>query len=138
MPHTLRTLSRRWLPAMLALVAAACAEDTDPTSPEGDAGSVDAAATDAAPAPDAEVAVFPCEGGTCVVATQYCGRSSGGAGMEPDLQPVEPDLPPCEALPEACVADRTCECMVANGFDEQSSACTVGDEGGLTVTIFYP
>src|SRR5207249_491560 len=89
--------------AILVLVAAVAG--CDHHNPHG---SVDAPGASDAPAG----ATFQCGTATCSLAAQYCYEFQGGVGG------VDPTVG-CNDLPAACVATRTCDCVMAN----TTSAC---------------
>lgn len=61
----------------------------------------------------------------CSLAEQYCALSYPGVPGETSAS--------CEPLPGACVTDRTCACLAAEGVEGE---CALAPEGGLVVSIY--
>ena len=80
-----------------------------------------------APAP------FTCGEETCDAYTQYCFSFSPGQSQD-TAGGGGPTLS-CEAIPEACLETRTCECLATAGVS--SSGCQVTD-GALYVSLDAP
>jgi hypothetical protein len=146
--HTIRTAF--WAMAIVSQLA--CGGGTSSATPGGGDGSIDSGAdtapaqiadaaqpivdagidSNAAPFTDGEIdaasfpdATFTCDFHACSVYTEFCG-----------IIPVGMSGPICVSLPQECLADRTCPCLLDAGLTTtQLGTCIVGDAGQLIMTL---
>ena len=65
---------------------------------------------------DADPVHFPCGETICLIATEYCVLEASS----------------CAPIPDVCLVDRTCECLLAN---TSAPTCNLSPEGGLVTNL---